>query len=90
VEKPQVEGLAHILKSVLGRLETLLDSPPYNYMIHTSPFDLGFLAYYHWHIEIIPRLTQVAGFEWGSGFYINPVSPEEAARHLRETTPPAH
>jgi UDPglucose--hexose-1-phosphate uridylyltransferase len=78
-----VEGLAFILKAVLGRLEEVLDSPPYNYMIHTSPFDLGFLSYYHWHIEIIPRLTRVAGFEWGSGFYINPVPPEEGAEHLR-------
>ena len=40
--------------------------------------------HYHWHIEIIPRLTKVAGFEWGSGFYINPTPPEEAAGFLRE------
>ncbi|MBI3087319.1 MAG: hypothetical protein HYY91_00300, partial [Candidatus Omnitrophica bacterium] len=48
---------------------------------------------YHWHIELIPRLTRVAGFEWGSGFYINPTPPEEAARYLREVAaeaaPPA-
>jgi UDPglucose--hexose-1-phosphate uridylyltransferase len=37
---------------------------------------------YHWHIEIIPRLTKIAGFEWGTGFYINPTSPEEAAKNL--------
>jgi len=43
--------------------------------------------YYHWHFEIIPRLTRVAGFEWGSGFYINPTSPEDAAQILRETPP---
>ena len=41
-------------------------------------------ASYHWHLEVMPALTQVAGFEWGSGFYINPVVPEEAARYLRE------
>jgi UDPglucose--hexose-1-phosphate uridylyltransferase len=39
---------------------------------------------FHWHIELIPRLTQVAGFEWGTGFYINPTAPEEAAKYLRE------
>jgi UDPglucose--hexose-1-phosphate uridylyltransferase len=39
---------------------------------------------YHWHIEIMPKLIYVAGFEWGTGFYINPVTPEEAARLLRE------
>jgi UDPglucose--hexose-1-phosphate uridylyltransferase len=83
VDNGEVEGLSFILKAVLTRLEDVLDKPPYNYMIHTSPFDLGFLDYYHWHIEIIPRLTKVAGFEWGSGFYINPVSPEVAAKHLR-------
>ncbi len=83
VDGTEVEGLSFILKSVLKRLEDTLCSPPYNYMIHTSPFDLGFLSYYHWHIEIIPRLSNVAGFEWGSGFYINPVPPESAAMHLR-------
>jgi UDPglucose--hexose-1-phosphate uridylyltransferase len=43
-------------------------------------------AYYHWHMEILPKLSQVAGFEWGSGAYINSVAPEDAARHLREVT----
>jgi UDPglucose--hexose-1-phosphate uridylyltransferase len=40
---------------------------------------------YHWHIEFMPRLTQVAGFEWGTGFYINPTAPEDAANYLRQT-----
>jgi UDPglucose--hexose-1-phosphate uridylyltransferase len=53
-------------------------------MIHTSPFNSNFSEYYHWHIEITPRLTRVAGFEWGTGFYINSVSPEKAASFLRE------
>ena len=39
---------------------------------------------YHWHIELVPRLTQLAGFEWGTGFFINPTSPEDAALFLRE------
>jgi UDPglucose--hexose-1-phosphate uridylyltransferase len=43
--------------------------------------------YYHWHIELMPKLTKMAGFEWGTGFYINPTPPEEAARFLREATP---
>ena len=60
------------------------DRPAYNYMVHTSPFDTRDLSHYHWHIEIIPRLTRVAGFEWGTGFYINQVAPEEAAAFLRE------
>ena len=54
-------------------------------MIHSTPYDdTGNVPYYHWHIEIIPKLTKVAGFEWGSGFYINPTPPEEAAKFLRE------
>jgi len=43
------------------------------------------LPHYHWHMEIIPRVTRVAGFEWGTGFYINPVLPETAAEYLRNT-----
>jgi UDPglucose--hexose-1-phosphate uridylyltransferase len=69
---------------VLNKLELALDSPAYNYIVHTAPFDHQELPHYHWHIEIIPRLTKVAGFEWGSGFYINPVPPEDAAGFLRE------
>jgi len=81
-----VSELAVMLKTVLSKLEKSLENPPYNYMIHTTPFNTGDLDYYHWHIEIIPRLTKVAGFEWGTGFYINPVPPEDAASFLREIT----
>jgi UDPglucose--hexose-1-phosphate uridylyltransferase len=73
-----------VLHQALNRLELALDKPAYNYIIHTAPFDHGELPHYHWHIEVIPRLTKVAGFEWGSGFYINPVPPENAAGFLRE------
>jgi len=52
-------------------------------MLHTAPTDGEGKIYYHWHLEIVPRLTNVAGFEWGSGFYINPMPPEEAAKYLR-------
>ncbi len=79
-----MEELAVILKRTLLKLEKALDYPPYNYIIHTGPFDKANMNYYHWHIEIIPRLTKVAGFEWGTGFYINPVPPENAAQFLRE------
>jgi UDPglucose--hexose-1-phosphate uridylyltransferase len=53
-------------------------------VLHTAPFPEGELQHYHWHFEIFPRLTRVAGFEWGSGFYINPVQPETAAEFLRD------
>jgi UDPglucose--hexose-1-phosphate uridylyltransferase len=76
--------LADMLQSTLRRLDKVLNIPPYNYILHTSPFREADNEYYHWHIEIIPKLTKVAGFEWGSGFYINPTAPEEAAKFLRE------
>jgi UDPglucose--hexose-1-phosphate uridylyltransferase len=53
-------------------------------LIHTSPFIEGLDSYYHWNIEIIPRLTNAAGFEWGTGFHINHVSPEQVCIDLTE------
>ncbi|MBN2071272.1 MAG: galactose-1-phosphate uridylyltransferase [Candidatus Krumholzibacteriota bacterium] len=76
-------GLADIMKNVLLRIDLALDAPPFNLIIHTAPCDQPDLDYYHWHIEIMPKLTRVAGFEWGSGFYINPTPPEDAAEVLR-------
>lgn len=78
-----ITSLARILKNVLTRGEKALNNPPYNFLIHTTPFNEKEIETYHWHIEIIPRITRVAGFEWGTGFYINPVPPEDAAKYLR-------
>jgi len=75
---------AEILSGTLRKLKQVLDDPPYNYIIHTSSYPEQDRDYYHWHIEIMPKLTKVAGFEWGTGFYINPTPPEEAAEYLRE------
>lgn len=75
---------AEILSDTLWRLKQVLDDPPYNYILHTSSSPEQDQDYYHWHIEIMPKLTKVAGFEWGTGFYINPTPPEEAAAYLRE------
>jgi UDPglucose--hexose-1-phosphate uridylyltransferase len=76
--------LGRMLRNTIRKIEKVLERPAYNFMLHTAPLQEGPLAYYHWHMEIIPRLTKVAGFEWGSGFYINPTPPEESARFLRE------
>jgi UDPglucose--hexose-1-phosphate uridylyltransferase len=84
-QKHEFEQLAALLKDMLMRLDKVLDSPAYNYIIHSSPFPEASNDYYHWHLEIMPKLTKVAGFEWGTGFYINPTPPEESARFLRET-----
>jgi len=89
----QRRGLARTLKRTLGRLRTLLGDIPYNFVLKTTPNPVprpgkpGYwstLPYdYHWRIAILPRLTRVAGFEWGTGFYINPMPPEKAAEYLR-------
>jgi len=84
-------NLGRVLKKVLLKLKKGLNDPAYNYVLHTAPFKRPKVGYwksidqdYHWHIEIMPRLTRVAGFEWGTGFYICPLPPENAAKFLRE------
>ena len=76
--------LAELFSETLQRLEKALGKVPYNFMLHTAPIGEPELNYYHWHFEIVPKLTLIAGFEWGSGFYINPTPPEDAAQYLRE------
>ncbi len=83
-QKNEFEQLAPILKDMLMRLDKVLDSPAYNFILHSSPLPDSSNDYYHWHFEIMPKLTKVAGFEWGTGFYINPTPPEESAKFLRE------
>jgi len=83
IERNDIVDLAQILKGTLSMLQECLNDPPYNFIIHTTPADEGSLPHYHWHIEIMPKLTKVAGFEWGTGFYINPTPPEDAAEFLR-------
>jgi len=77
------QDLADIFRETLRRINKALNSPPYNFIIHTTPISEGYVDYYHWHLELMPKLTRVAGFEWGSGFYINPTPPETAAEYLR-------
>jgi len=79
-----LDNLAWVLRSTMRKIDKVLERPAYNFIVHSAPIQEAPLAYYHWHIEIIPKLTKVAGFEWGTGFYINPTPPEEAARFLRE------
>jgi UDPglucose--hexose-1-phosphate uridylyltransferase len=76
--------LARLLRALLVRVNRALETPSYNLVVHSAPFTEEVGEFYHWHVEVMPRLTKVAGFEWGTGFYINPTSPEEAARVLRD------
>jgi UDPglucose--hexose-1-phosphate uridylyltransferase len=86
-EPADLAALAATLHDTLGRLRRALDRPHYNLVLHSTPCGEARLDYYHWHVEILPRRTPLAGFEWASGFYINPTPPEEAARYLREVEP---
>ena len=83
ITEEELSSLADILLEVLKRINLSLSNPPFNFILHTSDFSNSENDYYHWHIEIMPVLTATAGFEWGSGFYINPTSPEEAAKFLK-------
>ena len=93
IEREELLQLADALKVTLGKLAQGLKQPQYNLIIQTAPSRAGYRRGglwdtidqdFRWHIEILPRLTQTAGFEWGSGFYINPTPPEESAAYLRE------
>ena len=88
----EIVDLSKVLKIVLKKLRSALKNPSFNYMLHMAPFRRPRAGYwstieqdYHWHIELMPRLGRTAGFEWGSGFYINPTPPETAAQILRYT-----
>ena len=88
-----IPDLATVLKSCLCKLHVLLDDPPYNIVLHTAPYRHHKKGVYwktveedtHWYLQIMPRLTMNAGFEWGTGIHINPTPPEEAALLLRDT-----
>ncbi len=83
VAEEEVKHLANHIKLVMGKVDGVLRTPPYNLVLHTAPCGMDELEHYHWHIEIIPKLAKVAGFEWGTGFYINPTVPEQVAECLR-------
>jgi UDPglucose--hexose-1-phosphate uridylyltransferase len=93
----ELYGLAEIVRDFLRRIRTLLNDPPYNMVLHTAPsphprpgqpdYWTTIEQDYHWHIGFAPRITRSAGFEWGSGYTINPTPPEDAARFLNQADP---
>ncbi len=85
ISKEMIEGLAQILSETLKRINRVLDTPPFNFVLHTAPVNCQDATNHcPGHIEISPKVTRVAGFEWGTGFYINPTPPEESAKFLRD------
>lgn len=85
ITKEDSKELAYITRIVLKKIFISLKDPDFNYVINSSPPHENTTDHYHWHMHIIPRITAVAGFEVGSGIFINTVIPENAAKFLRET-----
>lgn len=87
----QAADLGGLLKLMLRKMSLQLNNPPFNFMIHTTPFQdtCSQLPYAHWFLQIVPQLTVAAGFEMGTGCQINPVFPEDAAKILREVCIPS-
>ena len=79
------DSLAELLQDIVRRLQTQLDPLAYNLILHTAPTSERDDAHFHWHFELVPRSTQLAGFEWGTGMHINPLAPERAATSLGST-----
>ncbi len=84
MDEDHYQALSEIFSVCMRRLDKCIPNVPYNFVLHGAPLRSQPLEHYHWHFEIMPKLTMIAGFEWGSGFYINPIPPEEAARYLKD------
>jgi UDPglucose--hexose-1-phosphate uridylyltransferase len=88
LQDEEIPDLARVLKLVLAKLYYGLENPDFNYVIRSVPYKEKAVEYYHWYISIVPRLTKAAGFEFGSGMYINTTFPEESAAFLRSVQLP--
>lgn len=82
----EMDDFSAILKTVIAKIKKLFGDTSYNFMIHSAPMNSDGAAAesFHWHLEFMPKLTRIAGFEWGTGFYLVPTPPEVAAKFLRE------
>jgi UDPglucose--hexose-1-phosphate uridylyltransferase len=88
INNDEIDELAWVLQRLISKISKCLDDPDYNYVIRSSPVGEENARYLHWYIVMIPKITTPAGFEIGSGIYINSVAPEDSARFLRETQIP--
>jgi len=83
ISAKEIADLGRVLRTVLAKLYYGLQNPDFNFTIRTAPAECVGVRYFHWYMSVIPRLTRTAGFELGSGMFINTVIPEEAAEFLR-------
>ncbi len=87
MQSDEIPALAQILKETVAKLKKIFPNICYNYILHSSPVNSETsIEGYHWHIEFMPKLTRVAGFEWGSGFYLVATPPERAAQYLKDVS----
>ena len=84
----EIVDLASVLRELLAKLHYGLGDPDYNYVVRSIPTYDGQTSYFHWYLSLIPRVSRTAGFELGSGMFINPTKPEESARFLRRVAVP--
>lgn len=80
----ELRDVARVLRGVLRKLDAALDAPPWNLVVHSAPFGDAESPFYHWHIEVTPRVHYASNIGWGGGFHVNPMPPEDAARFLRD------
>ena len=84
ISDDMLKDQAIIFKEIMTGIKKALRNLSYSMVLHSAPFQRGLVNEYHWHWEIIPRCSDMMGFEWGTGLYANPVLPEDAAKILRE------
>ncbi len=84
ISDEEIKSLAFCLKLILDFFYEDLDNPAFNYFIHTSPTLIDTSKYFHWHLELLPKLTIKAGFEMGTGVNINITTPESTAEYIKE------
>ena len=93
INDDEKKDLATVMTVMLKRLRRVLNNPPYNYVLHTAPSRIPRMEHwhtlgedFHWHIEVMPRIKRLTGFELGSGMYILSTSPEDASKYLKEVS----
>lgn len=84
ISQTDIRFCAEALKTALKKIDIALNKPDLNFVLHTAPIQSETLEHYHWHWEILPRVTGIAGFELGSGIHINPTKPEDAAEQMKK------
>ena len=84
ISDDQIDSLADISKNLFHQIGDVLNDPDLNFYIHSAPLKDQELDYYHWHVEITPRISIYGGYELGSGMAIDIITPEQAAEFLRQ------